>query len=94
MFLDVIDKKFEDYMVEFKLMDEEKRIEAALLRKRNIELEEYKREKRRPIPFWPKSLPYSKFKPDLHSWNQENYLSSGSVKFGLLAEMLKKGYNL
>ena len=70
-------------------MDDIKRTEAALLRRRNAELEEYKKEKRRAIPSWPKSLPYSKFKPDLLSWDKENHLSSGSVKFGLLAEMLK-----
>ena len=54
-----------------------------------MELEEYKREKRRSIPTWPLSLPYSKFKPDLFSWDTEHYLTLGSVKFGLLAEMLK-----
>ena len=52
-------------------------------------MEEYKREKRRAIPTWPNSLPYNKFKPDLISWDKEHHLSTGSVKFGLLAEMLK-----
>ena len=32
---------------------------------------------------------YTKFKPDLLSWDQEHHLTSGRVKFGLLAEMLK-----
>ena len=88
--MDTIDRKFDDYMKEFKRMDDTKRTEAAILRKRNAELEEYKKEKRREIPSWPKVLPYSKFKPDLLSLDKENHLSSGSVKFGLLAEMLKK----
>ena len=89
LLMDLIDDKFDEYIVEFRKMDEEKRLEAAVLRKRNLELEEYKREKRRAVPTWPSSLPYSKFKPDLRSWDQEHHLSSGSVKFGLLAEMLK-----
>ena len=70
-------------------MDEEKRMEAAVIRKRNIEIEEYRKEKRRSIPMWPKSMSYTKFKPDLLSWDKEHHLTSGSVKFGLLAEMLK-----
>ena len=70
-------------------MDEEKRMEAARIRKRNIEIEEYRKEKRRNIPTWPKSMTYTKFKPDLLSWDKEHHLTSGSVKFGLLAEMLK-----
>ena len=86
--MDTIDSKFDDFMKEFKRIDDTKRTEAAILRKRNAELEEYKKEKRREIPS--KVLPYSKFKPDLLSWDKENHLSSGSVKFGLLAEMLKK----
>ena len=64
---DLIEEKMEDYMVEYRKMDEVKREEAALLRKKNQKLEEYKREKRRQIPSWPQSLPYSKFKPDLIS---------------------------
>jgi hypothetical protein len=87
--VDLIDIMFDDYMVEFRKMDEEKRTEAAVLRKKNIELEDYKREKKRAIPSWPKSLTYTKFKPDLLSWDKEHHLSTGSVKFGLLAEMLK-----
>ena len=70
-------------------MDEEKRMEAASIRKRNLEIEEYRKEKRRSIPTWPKTMTYTKFKPDLLSWDQEHHLTSGSVKFGLLAEMLK-----
>ena len=87
--MDVIDKHFDEYMVEFRKMDEEKRMEAASIRKRNLEIEEYRKEKRRNIPTWPKTMIYTKFKPDLLSWDQEHHLTSGSVKFGLLAEMLK-----
>ena len=87
--MDTIDNRFDEYMVEFRRMDEEKRMEAALLRKRNLEVEEYRKEKRRNIPTWPKSMIYTKFKPDLLSWDQEHHLTSGSIKFGLLAEMLK-----
>ena len=87
--VDSIDHEYDEYMKHFKVMEETKRTEAAVLRKRNAELEEYKREKRRAIPSWPKSLPYTKFKQDLLSWDKEHYLSSGSVKFGLLGEMLK-----
>ena len=86
---DIIDHHYDEYMVEFRRMDEEKRMEAAVIRKRNIELEEYRKEKRRNIPTWPKSMTYTKFKPDLLSWDKEHHLTSGSVKFGLLAEMLK-----
>ena len=39
--MDVIDQQFDNYMKEFKEMDDAKRTEAALLRKRNAELEEY-----------------------------------------------------
>ena len=87
--MDKIDFMWDQYMNEFRRMDEEKRKEAAVQRKKNQEMEEYKREKRRAIPSWPKSLSYTKFKPDLLSWDQEHHLSSGGVKFGLLAEMLK-----
>ena len=54
--MDTIDNQFDEYMVEFRRMDEEKRMEAALLRKRNLEVEEYRKEKRRNIPTWPKSM--------------------------------------
>ena len=87
--MDCIDKKHEEYMEDYRRMDEEKRTEAAVQRKRHLELDEYKREKRRNIPSWPPSLPYSKFRPELKSWDKEHHLSTGSVKFGLLAEMLK-----
>ena len=86
---DLISDKYEEYITDYKKMDEIKRNEAAMLRKKSVQLEEYKREKRRSIPTWPFSLPYSKFKPDLISWDKEHYLTSGSLKFGLLAEMLK-----
>ena len=86
---DTIDLKFEEYITEYRRMDEEKRTEAAVQRKRNLEMEEYKREKRRAIPSWPTSLSYNKFKQDLISWDKEHNLSTGSVKFGLLAEMMK-----
>ena len=59
------------------------------MRKRNIVMEDYKREKRHAIPSWLKSLAYTKSKPDLVIRDKENHLSSGSVKFGLLVEMLK-----
>ena len=39
---DLIEEKMEDYMVEYRKMDEVKRVEAALLRKKNQNLEEYK----------------------------------------------------
>ena len=87
--IDIVDRCFDEYIVEFRAMDEEKRLEAALLRKRNLEIDEYRKEKRRAIPSWPSALSYTKFKPDLLSWDKEHHLSSGSVKFGLLAEMLK-----
>ena len=87
--IDIVDEHFDDYIEEFRRMDEMKRTEAVLLRKKGLELEEYKREKRRAVPTWPKSLPYSKFRPDIISWNAEHHLSTGSVKFGLLGEMLK-----
>ena len=87
--IDIVAEHFDDYIGEFRRMDEMKRTEAVLLRKKGLELEEYKREKRRAVPTWPKSLPYSKFRPDIISWNAEHHLSTGSVKFGLLGEMLK-----
>ena len=86
---DTVAEKFDEYMIEYRRMDEEKRTEAAVQRKKSLLLEEYKREKKRAIPSWPENLPYNKFKPDVLSWDQENHLTSSSVKFGLLAEMLK-----
>ena len=87
--MDTVGKKHDEYMMEYRRMEEEKRTEATFQRKRNLELDEYKREKRRAIPSWPTSIPYTKFRPDLLSWDKEHHLSTGSVKFGLLAEMLK-----
>lgn len=87
--MDVIGRKHDEYMLEYRRMDELKRTEAAVQRKRNLELEEYKREKRRALPTWPNSFPYTKWKPDIISWDREHHLTTGSVKFGLLAEMLK-----
>ena len=87
--VDIIGRKADDYIDAYRKMDEEKRTEAAVQRKKNMQMEEYKRDMKRAIPSWPMSLPYSKFKPDLLSWDEEHRLSSGSVKFGLLAEMLK-----
>ena len=80
---DLVTEKFEEYWKEYKVMEEVKRNEAAALRMKNQKLEEYKREKRRDIPSWPESLPYNKFKPDL-GWDKEHYLTTPSVKFGLL----------
>lgn len=54
--MDKIDFMWDQYMNEFRRMDEEKSKEAAVQRKKNQEMEEYKREKRRAIPSWPKSL--------------------------------------
>ena len=87
--MDIIGRKYDEYMAEYRRMDELKRTEAAVQRKRHLELEEYKREKRRAIPTWPNSFPYTKWKPDMISWDREHHLTTGSVKFGLLAEMLK-----
>ena len=49
--MDIIDQQFDNYMKEFKEMDDAKRTEAALIRKRNIELDEYKKEKKKSNPF-------------------------------------------
>ena len=89
LLMDTIDAGFDEYIILFRKMDEEKRLEAAAQRKKRDQMEEYKREKRRAIPSWPQSISYAKFKPDLLSWDKEHYLSTGSVKSGLLAEMLK-----
>ena len=43
--MDRIDFMWDQYMNEFRRMDEEKRKEAAVQRKKNQEMEEYKREK-------------------------------------------------
>ena len=75
--MDLVDKKYDDYMEVFSKMDEEKRVEAALTRKRKLELDEYWKERRRDIPKWPQSLPYTKFKQDFSSWDSEHHLPSG-----------------
>ena len=87
---DILDKLFEEYYEKYSKMADQKRLEAATQRKKEKELLEYKNEKRRPIPTWPEKIPYSKFKPDLLSWDKENHLSSASSKFGQMVEMLKK----
>ena len=56
--MDVIGRKHDEYMLEYRRMDELKRTEAAVQRKRHLELEEYKSEKRRALPTWPNSFPY------------------------------------
>ena len=71
-------------------MADEKRQEAAEQRRKEKELQDYKNEKRRSIPTWPKSVAYNKFKSDLLSWDKEHHLMSSSSKFGLFLEMLKK----
>ena len=38
----------------------------------------------------PIEVPYSKFKPDLISWDKEHFMTSSSSNFGLMLEMLKK----
>ena len=67
-----------------------KRVEANAQRIKEKELLDYKNEKKRSVPSWPDSVVYSKFKPDLLSWNNEHHLTSGSSKFGQVMEMLKK----
>ena len=69
-------------------------MEAAFVKKRNQEIEEYRKEKRRNIPTWPQSLGYKKFKHDLVSWDKEYRLSSGSFKFCLLAKIFNSKDNL
>jgi hypothetical protein len=69
-------------------MADEKRKESAVRRKKEQEIMEYKKEKKRPT--WPEKVPYSKWKPDVLSWDIEHHLASGSSKFGQLIEMLKK----
>ena len=71
--IDIVDRCFDEYIVEFRAMDEEKRLETALFRKRNLEIDEYRKEKRRAIPLWPSTLSYTKFKPDLLSWDKEHH---------------------
>ena len=87
---DTLDKLWEEYNKEYSKMSDQKRTDAAAQRKREKEITEYRNEKRRPIPTWPENISYSKFKPDLLSWNKEQQLTSGSSKFGQMTEMLKK----
>ena len=76
------------YFDKYTEMANEKRKEAALRRKKEQEMLDYKNDKKRPVPTWPAKVPYTKFKPDLVSWDKEHYLSSGSTKFGQFVEML------
>ena len=88
--LDLHDKLFDEYFEKYTSMADIKRSEALSERKREKEMLLYKNEKRRAIPTWPKEVPYSKFKPDLISWDKEHFMTSSSSKFGLMLEMLKK----
>ena len=81
--LDLHDKLFDDYFNKYTEMADIKRAEAIDERQREKELTIYKNEKRRAIPTWPKEVPYSKFKPDLLSWNKEHHLTSAASKFGM-----------
>ena len=87
---DVLDKLWDEYDDKYQAMADVKRLEDVNRRKMEKDIQKYKNEKRRPIPSWPSSIPYSKFKPDLLSWDRENYLSTGAFKFGQMVEMLKK----
>ena len=49
--MDKIDGKWDEYMENFRKMDEEKRTDAAVIRKKNLEIEEYKREKKKISSF-------------------------------------------
>ena len=69
---DTHDKNWEEYHNKYSNMADEKRVEAASQRKREKEINEYKNEKRRHIPTWPETVPYSKFKPDLLSWDKDH----------------------
>ena len=71
-------------------MADQKLQEAAEHRKKERELQDYKNEKKRIIPSWPQNVDYTKFKPDLLSWDKEHHLTSASSKFGQFLEMLKK----
>ena len=86
---DEIDYNFNKYMKLYNPIAEDISKREAIKRRRKEELEEYSKQKRRPIPSWPQSIPYIKFKQDLISWDNENHLSSGGFKFGTFLEMLK-----
>ena len=88
--MEILDDVFEEYNFKYQKMADLKRYEDSTRRQKDQELQKYKNEKKRPIPSWPEKILYSKFKPDLLSWNSENYLSSESAKFGQMLEMLKK----
>ena len=77
-----LNKQYDHYIEKYSNVANEKRKEAAIRRKKEQEILEYKNEKKRPVPTWPEKVPYSKFKPDLLSWDLEHYLSSGASKFG------------
>ena len=87
---DLHHKYWNEYNDGFTVKADQKRIEANNQRIKEKQLLEYKNEKKRPVPSWPQNVEYTKFKPDLLSWNKEHHLSSGSSKFGELMEMLKK----
>ena len=85
-----LNNHYDEYINIYSVMANEKRKEAAIRRKKEQQILEYKNEKKRPVPSWPEKVPYSKFKPDLLSWDVEHFLSSGASKFGQFVEMLKK----
>ena len=87
---DMMDKLWDQYDEKYQSMADIKRSEYIQRRQKEKELLSYKNEKRRPIPSWPNSIPYTKFKPDLISWDKENHMSTGAFKFGQMVEMLKK----
>ena len=87
---DMHDQLFQVYYEKYSRMADEKRKEETEIRMKEKELIGYKNERERPVPTWPKSVTYSKFKPDLLSWDREHYLTSASSKFGQFLEMLKK----
>ena len=87
---DMHDQLFQVYYEKYTKMADIKRQEAAVYRKKERELQEYKNEKKRSIPSWSKNVDYSKYKPDLLSWDKEHHLTSASSKFGQFVEMLKK----
>ena len=72
---DLHDQLFQVYYEKYTKMADEKRQEAAEQRKREKEIQDYKNEKRRAIPSWPKTVEYTKFKPDLLSWDKEHHLT-------------------
>ena len=69
--IDTLDNMWDEYDAKYQKMADIKRTEDVQKRLKEKELQNYKHEKRRPIPSWPNSVPYSKFKPDLQSWDKE-----------------------